>query len=438
MVVGPVAHNQGEIGMSEPLLPPKDEFELKVRLYELERQKVELERLKFEREDRSSIWSRLPVVITVVAGASAIGFQGVGALQSWIDRDAARERADRDFDFKGLELLVTRKSDLLSCDSDVTLKNVDAFTLVLSSKVKPALQSLVDANGRSCAVQAQAASPTNTSGKAVDQTAFYSAVASQAGVLATTKALAPTGGTNQRVFLQYAAPADQQRATSLQQALQRRGFNATGVEKVAAAPSQLEVRYYKDADRSGAGRVAAIVNSTLPSAAPAKLVSLQRTYPNLPAGVIEIWLPSRGIPDEPQQPPPAQPQQQVLQQQQAGPPPQATAPSTPPFETRIIFNPGIHAPHNLRGVQLAAWNEAVRHAKRGAKQVLINSYETSSQGEAHSLESARERADDAKKAMVAAGVDAAIVWAYAHGKAETDRAAAQDREHRYITVEVRY
>jgi hypothetical protein len=275
--------------------PPKDAFELGIREYELAVKAQAFEEYKFREENRS-ILRRLPVVITAIAGASAILFQGLGTWGVAIERSAQAQRAERDFDFKGLELFINRRGELVSCNPEVMQKNLDAFTLVLSERVKPALDSLVEGGVRNCAADAQtlastAAPATVGSGTAQDQTAYYGALQRQAGVLAATAA-SGSGNEGYRVFLQYQDPADLGRAASVRAKLQADRYSAPGIQRVSVAPSRHEVRYYRDEDAAAAAKVAKLVADTLKLGSVPATVSLQKLYPNLPGRSIEVWFPA--------------------------------------------------------------------------------------------------------------------------------------------------
>jgi hypothetical protein len=269
--------------MSDDDPRPRDELELKWRQYQLDKEQADTE--------RHDAWRRLPVIITVIAGISAIIFQGLGVWEARITRETEAARAARDFDFKVFELILTQRATLISCNPQSTEKNVSAINVVLSEQLKPALRNLVDGVVSSCVTAAQNSAPQSDSAKPAEQTARYNTLAAQSQVLTAVGQTdaAPRG----RVFIQYQAASDRAWALQLQASLQTAGYKAPGIQAVRAAPAGYEVRFYKAGQQAAADQLAAKVQADLKLPAKPQVHSLAGLYPGLPRGVMEVWFPAR-------------------------------------------------------------------------------------------------------------------------------------------------
>jgi hypothetical protein len=88
-----------------------------------------------------------------------------------------------------------------------------------------------------------------------------------------------------RVFIQYRSPGALQRARQLQTEVDRDArYVAPGLDAVDQVPSQDEIRIYKLTDQPVATDLR---NRFLPGA---RIVNLEKAYPNLPARTLEVWL----------------------------------------------------------------------------------------------------------------------------------------------------
>ena len=92
------------------------------------------------------------------------------------------------------------------------------------------------------------------------------------------------------VYIQYKRGdgAAAQRATDLQKQLQAAGYKAPGTEAVVNAPTTNQLRIYKSAEEATAKELLAAI-ATLHDA---QIVDLQKAYPKLPGGIMEVWLAS--------------------------------------------------------------------------------------------------------------------------------------------------
>jgi len=90
------------------------------------------------------------------------------------------------------------------------------------------------------------------------------------------------------VYIQFKQgdTAAQQRATELQAKLQSAGYKAPGMEPVANTPATDQLRIYKTAE----GPVAKELLAAIPALGKAQVVDLQKAYPKLPGGIMEVWL----------------------------------------------------------------------------------------------------------------------------------------------------
>lgn len=82
-----------------------------------------------------------------------------------------------------------------------------------------------------------------------------------------------------------------ERAKALQTMLRNKGISAPGIEAVSNAPKQDQLRIYKRGDEAAAATLKSTADLRLNDA---QIVDLSKAYPNLPSGIIEIWLGSPG------------------------------------------------------------------------------------------------------------------------------------------------
>jgi len=89
------------------------------------------------------------------------------------------------------------------------------------------------------------------------------------------------------VYIQYPDGAEA-RAKELRERLTRdlaAGYTAPGTEKIRQAPARDQIRIYRDADQARASALATALGM-----ADAQIVNLSRSYRNLPANTLEVWL----------------------------------------------------------------------------------------------------------------------------------------------------
>jgi hypothetical protein len=234
--------------------------------------------------------SHAAVLVTVIGGLSAIAFQGLAAMSAETSKQTARAQAERDFDFKSLELLLTKKSDILFCeDPDRSARNIAMFK-GLSAEMATAFQDYASSNSAKCVAQQTASAPAANA----EQTR-YNAIAQQSTLIAAAAGLGggAKGNSQFQVWLQYPG-GDEQKAAAVkvQQALQQAEYRAPGIEHVSTAPNRYEVRYYKDKDLQTATAIASVVQSALGLPQRPTVRSLAATYKSLPDDIFEVWLPA--------------------------------------------------------------------------------------------------------------------------------------------------
>lgn len=295
-------------GLTLPPLPPENasEGELKRHAIMLDRLKFELEREKFLSQ-RSDLLAKLPIIVTAIAGVSAILFQGAGLWTASLQRAAAADELQAkqvsqraDYDLKALDFLVKNSDGLIGCNSadgsdSAALQSLGEF---MSEPGKRVLQAAIYRAVSKCAAASQkhASDEASASGRtpapAELQEARYQEIVRQAPILSASAALVPDGAQLPSVFIHYSSDADRDRATTVQAALKAKGYKAPGTERVSVAPRVLQVRFYKDDQRPAAERLAELLKAQLGTMP--ELRSLQHDYPKLPSGVMEIWFPAKG------------------------------------------------------------------------------------------------------------------------------------------------
>jgi hypothetical protein len=82
-----------------------------------------------------------------------------------------------------------------------------------------------------------------------------------------------------------------ERARALQALLRNKGIVAPGIEGVLNVPDKDQLRIYKGSDEGSAKMLKSTADLRLGDA---QIVDLSKAYPNLPSGIVEIWLGSQG------------------------------------------------------------------------------------------------------------------------------------------------
>ena len=152
---------------------------------------------------------------------------------------------------------------------------------VLFADIVPKMRGCGDANVK---VSSAPAAPVQVAARTEGSTyQFREQVPTQASLTSTKLT----------VYIQYkkgnAAAFD--RAKNLQNLLKSKGFNAPGTEGVLTVPDHDQLRIYK-ADNQSQDTAAQLKKEG--GLADAQIVDLSKAYPNLPSGIIEVWLGSGG------------------------------------------------------------------------------------------------------------------------------------------------
>jgi hypothetical protein len=171
--------------------------------------------------------------------------------------DATLKSVKYDEDMKALQSLAV----VLFLDVNAQLRTCDVGITVPSSSAK-VVRVETAKEGTTYALREQIKTPTAQS--------------------QTTTAAKPT------VYIQFKRgdAAAQQRATDLQAKLQSAGYKTPKMEGVANTPTTDQLRIYKSAEEATAKDLLAAI----PTLGNAQIVDLQKAYPKLPGGIMEVWL----------------------------------------------------------------------------------------------------------------------------------------------------
>jgi hypothetical protein len=267
-----------------------------LRLKELE---IELKQKELRGRARFDI-NRAAVFVTIVGGVAALIFQLLGVYIANTEKENAAIRATSDFDFKGVELFLKEKDQLITCDVDESLRNFQLFQRLFSTKITSAFQDIAASRTSKCATEsgnkaADEALRRNEKPEQVAEAADrarYATIAQQSSLLAATK---ESDQSRLRVFIHINAEADRAAASMLQADLIRNGYAAPGIQMVSSAPSGLELRYYYKMQADQAGKLAALVAQILGTEPKGIKIAgpLETTFKSLPQQTMEFWFPRR-------------------------------------------------------------------------------------------------------------------------------------------------
>ncbi len=104
----------------------------------------------------------------------------------------------------------------------------------------------------------------------------------------------PRAATQATVYLQYAAAKDLDKVVQFLEVLRADGLRTPGRELVTKFDFKAGVRYFHESDKATAERVLAELAGFLEAfdrPAPEKPKNLAKAFPNVPEGIIEIWVP---------------------------------------------------------------------------------------------------------------------------------------------------
>lgn len=258
---------------------------------------------QFKHEKSKGPLANVAVTVTIVAGVAAIAFQGLGAWSAGMERHAASDRlaaatkqADNDWDFRGLELFVHDEDKLVGCDPKAAQQQVDLFATLFPRLVQK-IQTAASSKAQACATDksnaaAAAAAKENAPAAKVEAAADAARYDTLTNFASSVPVPKKTGlGPIRTVYIQIADESQRPQAVALQQALIAKGYSAPGVQLVAAAPAQAQLRVYRNEEVADGDKVASFVGSTLATQAPA-VKSLEGRFRSLPPGVAEYWFPA--------------------------------------------------------------------------------------------------------------------------------------------------
>lgn len=104
----------------------------------------------------------------------------------------------------------------------------------------------------------------------------------------------PRAAAQATVYLQYADAQDLEKVSRFLETLSVEGFRTPGRELVTKFDFKAGVRYFHDSDKAEAERVLDELTDFLEAFgrhAPEEPKNLAQAYPNVPQGIIEIWVP---------------------------------------------------------------------------------------------------------------------------------------------------
>ena len=105
---------------------------------------------------------------------------------------------------------------------------------------------------------------------------------------------APRIASSATIYLQYADEKDLPTADQLLATLRSEGFRTPGSELISGPAFSADVRYFHADDRQDAERALAALTGFLSARgldAPSSSRDLSTSFPNVPEGVVEVWLP---------------------------------------------------------------------------------------------------------------------------------------------------
>jgi hypothetical protein len=236
----------------------------------------------------------LPALGTAMVGLIAAGFgfiQHLNALAA--TRQAAataseesKSKNEREWGFKVVDLYLGKRElfDLAKNGAQAEL-NLNVLATVAPAAVKGVLDAELSKIQR----------PAGHDDADAQRLESLSAVARVQNVLAAnTKSPQPSAPTfkpqDYTVYVQY-PDANQEKALSAQRTLQEFGYRVPGIDKVANAPSRLQVRYYRPEQKQDASKLATELGKAISLPAGPDNAILVTSAKQLPSGIIEVWLP---------------------------------------------------------------------------------------------------------------------------------------------------
>ena len=265
-----------------PMTPDEREdtkLQLERERAELDKRRVVVEETK-SRTDNLFLNRKFPALVTAIVSAAAVFFSYVQMHVASLDKDRelelAREKNDQEFRLAAAKF-VSDNSKLIFEGSEEERSRVRN---VILASFPPKVSNALFAR-----LEQAAASPQAVTTWSEGQKVSASIVAKPEGAISD----AP------RIFLHYQDRADTQLLDSLISDLLAKGYRVPG-RQLVTQPTQGDIRYYHDEDLPAVRQVANLVEHFLSENGhplTLKPFDLGKQYPNIPKGIIEVWLPKK-------------------------------------------------------------------------------------------------------------------------------------------------
>lgn len=267
----------------------------------IERERLELERKKTERE--SGFFNRnagaIIGALVSVAAVFASVFQSIYSSQQHAQelrlekeqKDRELKTSELEWKRKVAELFIAHDKDIFESDQPTKNRFIHIFVATLPDEfmkaILPELSPALVTSAEDYSTVIGAVESTKL--PKGEQTALQVAV--EQSVKQTTLSndqVKPT------VYVHFQNKADSLFVDSLINALREAGYRVAGKQVVVQATNG-DIRYYKPEDRDAAKELRDIVQPILGNRlmiSDRSLLDLSKTFPNLPRGILELWLPA--------------------------------------------------------------------------------------------------------------------------------------------------
>jgi hypothetical protein len=247
--------------------------------YELDKRRVVVEESK-SRTDNLFLNRRFPVLVTAIVSAAAVFFSYVQMHVASEDKERelalAREKSDQEFRLAAAKFVTDNSKLIFEGNNEEQLR----IRNVILASFPPSISNALFARFEQSATSTQAATTWSEAQK----------------VTAAIIAKPEQPATNEpRIFLHYQDPADAALMDSLMSRLRAAGYRVPGRQLVTQS-TQGDIRYYHDDDAPAVDLVKPFVEQFLAESGrplTLKRIGLGKQYPNIPKGVIEVWIPKR-------------------------------------------------------------------------------------------------------------------------------------------------
>jgi hypothetical protein len=266
----------------------------------IERARLDLEVRKAERE--AGLFNRhagaiIGAVVSVTAVVASV-YQNIHAAQQHTEelrlelaqKDRELKTSELEWKRKVAELFIQHDRDIFESDQQTKTRFLHIFVATLPDEVMkvilPELSSALVTSAEDYSTLIGAVQSTSLPKS--EQTALQTAV--ERSVKQTAL---PDGQTKPTVYVHYQNKADAAVIDSLISALREAGYRVPG-KQIVTQPTNGDIRYYKSDDKGAAKALRDIVQPILGDRlviGDGSLVDLSKTFPNLPRGILELWLP---------------------------------------------------------------------------------------------------------------------------------------------------